>query len=252
MISSKVLDKKFKDILNEFDVYCEKKDTNINTVLCNAGLYSKRVMGYESMHQGKFIEDILVGLTGAKPLDTDGKEVESHLGNCDIEYNGFQISVKSSIRTDKTFLSEKRGNGVGANTKAKIYDASRKSFECDKQLLSSLLFNSGYELPILSYIYELKSNRGMIFMTSLHEVASFKNNIDLSNPNPKMIAELYEAIEELFQYNNASHFLLPLKDLQETAHSYNRVLEFSISEEEANQYVENKLNEVVSSIDLIL
>ena len=105
MISTKILDKRFSSMLEDFNIYCENNNTDINSVFCKAGLYSKRVMGYESMHQGKFAEKILIGLTGATELYTDGKESGSHYGNCDFQYEqGVNVIVDTvTIDNENTF-----------------------------------------------------------------------------------------------------------------------------------------------------
>ena len=248
MISTKILDKRFSSMLEDFNIYCENNNTDINSVFCKAGLYSKRVMGYESMHQGKFAEKILIGLTGATELYTDGKESGSHYGNCDFQYKDLEISMKSSIRKEGVF---KKDGSVGASSKAKIFDASRKSFVNSDELLSKMLFSAGYEIPIMAYIYELESNRGMLFMSSLHEIAGFKDNIDLDKIRPKNISKLWYSIESLFEYNNASHYLIPLKHVYNTAKHHGRLLEFKISDEDADEYVQIKKNEIIPSLDLI-
>lgn len=249
MASSKLLDKRFREIILLFENYSKKNNTTVNNILCYSALYSKRVKKYESMQQGKLTEELLVSITGANELNTDGKESCSHYGNCDFTFNELHLSMKSSFRQKGIF--NKDGN-VGCSSKAKIFDASRKSFVNEKELLSNLLFSAGYEIPIIAYLYELETNKGVLIMTSLQEIACLKNDINLEQITPDKLSKLYYSIENLFEFNKSAHFLLPLKHVYNTAKHYGRILEFEVSKEEADAYVEHKQKQIVDVLDLIL
>lgn len=246
MISSKILDKTFQNILNNFQKY-ENENEDVALHLCKTGLLSKKVRKYESMHQGKFVEKVIIKVTDSEECYTDGLESYTHYGNTDLLNSGLDISLKSSIRKEGTFI--KKTGDVSASVKSKIFDASRKSIQPSDSgiLLKKLLSIAGYEIPIMSYIYELESNRGVLFLTSLSEIAGFKNDIQTEYYTP----ELNESIENLFHFNKSSHFLLSQKDAYDTAKHYNRVFEFSISNEDADAYVERHLKNNIDVLDEI-
>ena len=99
----------------------------------------------------------------------------------------------------------------------------------------------------MSYIFETKSNKGVLFLTSLSEMARFKNNIE----EEYYVTGLNESIEDLFHFNKSSHYLISQKDAYDTAKHYNRVFEFSISNEDADSYVERHLKKNIDVLDEI-
>jgi hypothetical protein len=228
MISSKTLDKHFCNIKETFKNY-ENENEDVSLHLCKAGLLSKRVRGYESMHQGKFIEKVLIKLTESEECYTDGQQSTTHYGNPDFKNGELDISLKSSIREKGAFT--KKTGGVNASIKSKIFDASRKSIQPDNSstLLNKMLSTAGYEIPLMSYIYETTTNKGVLFLTSLAEIAGHKNDIDHESYSP----ELYKGITNLFHFNKSSHYLLSQKDAYDAAKHNNRVYEFSISNEDS-------------------
>jgi hypothetical protein len=246
MISSKVLNKHFQGMLDSFKQHENDKEDG-ELILCKAGLYSKRVKKYESMHQGKFIEKVVIKLTNSIECYTDGIQSNTHYGNADFKNGELDVSLKSSIRTKNTFI--KKTGGVGACVKSKIFDASRKSIQPSdsKILLKQLLSTAGYEIPIMSYIFETETNKGVLFLTSLSEMARFKNNIE----EEYYVAGLNENIEDLFHFNKSSHYLISQKDAYDTAKHYGRTFEFSINEEDADKYVKKHLKKKVDVLDEI-
>ena len=246
MISSKVLNKHFSNIKKTFDNY-KNDEEDVELFLCKAGLLSKRVKGYESMHQGKFIEKVLIKLTESEECHTDGQQSTTHYGNPDFKNGELDISLKSSIR-EKGAFALKTGDVNGA-IKSKIFDASRKSIQPSdsKILLKKMLTTAGYEIPLMSYIFETSTNKGVVFLTSLSEIAGFKNDIHTEYYTPENL----EAIEDLFQFNKSSHYLLSQKDAYDTAKHHDRIYRFSIEDSEADTYVERHLKNKVDVLDEI-
>jgi hypothetical protein len=192
------------------------------------------------MHQGKHVEECLIKLLDAMPFDNDGLETHTYYGNCDFYLRKLPISLKSSIKNGGMWGATGQYN----QNYCKIFDTSRKIKFGDekkiikdwKSVLKSLLKKVGWEIPILAYTYDVERHKGVLFLTSLSEIASYKFNCKVDTDSKSFKNKIIEC----FKFNGSSHYSVSLQDAYYSALRHGRVIDFEISPEKATKYIEKK------------
>lgn len=240
MIPKKSLNKEFEYIKKKIE-----KHKNCEEILCKIAIFSYCVKGYKSMHQGKHVEQCFIELLNAKELDNDGVETHTYYGNCDFYLHKLPISLKSSIKRDGIW----RANGDYNQNYCKIFDTSRRPNNSDnwKDTLIYLLKKVGWEIPILAYTYDITLNKGVLFLTSLSEMAQHKNNLSEKSDSDSF----KENIFNLFNFNGSSHYTISLKDAFLAATKNKRVIEFEISDKKVFNYISKKIKQSITIIEEI-
>lgn len=230
-LTSEVLDNQFNIIKKLVDEHNIGDD--INNYLPKIALYSHIIEQNNAMNQGTHVEDCIEFITGAERLKNDGKSIKGLYGNCDLKINGFAYSVKSSIKKSGVL----KVKTDGAQGRSKIFDTSRKpSFNLKEseveKIVKDKLIEVCWEIPFLFYLFDMKLNRGCLFSTSLSEIAL------ANSEGEKTEDEIKELIEKLFSNNGAAHFFISIDAAYQIAKNNNRVINFSITEKEREEYLE--------------
>lgn len=229
MIPSKALNSEFNFLTNKIN-----KISNWKEFLSKVAIYSYNIKKYNSMQQGKHVEDCMIEILNARPFNHDSQEIFTYYGNCDFYLNKMPISLKSSIRkTDILTL-----DGVPYNNHIKIFDTSRNR-NCPKYWkthLNQMLSKIGWEIPLLFYMYDITKNKGLLFFTSLTEIAKIKYNI----VDNYMSKEMKKGIESLFHFNKSSHYSISIKDAYSSALKFKRIIEFQMDEINVMKYIYEK------------
>ncbi len=235
-----------KSLNREFDYIKEKvqKDKKWEATLCKIAIYSYCVKGYKSMHQGKHVEECIINLLNARPFDNDGIETYTYYGNCDFYLHKLPISLKSSIKRDGMWKADGNYN----QNYCKVFDTSRRATVSDKKdTLRYLLKKIGWEIPILAYTYDVKYNKGVLFLTSISEITQSKFGYsEISDSD-----EFREKMLDVFIFNGSSHYSISLQDAYTAALKNKRVLTFETTPKKAKLYVEKKLSQAKSIIEEI-
>jgi hypothetical protein len=246
MIPKKSLNREFEYLKNKIEDYKGWKET-----LCKIAIFSYSVKEFKSMHQGKHVEECLITLLDATAYDNDGVETHTYYGNCDFYLHKLPISLKSSIKKDGGWGTK----GEYRQNFCKIFDTSRKiKFGEDKKIIEdwrdvliSMLRKVGWEIPILAFTYDIKLNRGVLFLTSLSEIAEnkfdCKADIDSNSFKSKIV--------DCFKFNGSSHYFISLQDAYLSASKNKRVIEFNMSAEKTEKYIEKKRKTAKSILDEI-
>ncbi len=235
MIPKKSLNKEFEYLKNKIEDYKGWEDT-----LCKIAIFSYCVKGFKSMHQGKHVEECLIKMLEASAYDNDGVETHTYYGNCDFYLHKLPISLKSSIKSKGMWGVNDSYN----QNFCKIFDTSRKIkfgegkkiIKDYKKVLKNLLKKVGWEIPILAYTYDVALNKGVLFLTSLSEIAEnkFDCKADIESISFK------NKIVECFKFNGSSHYCVSLQDAYISALKNKRVIEFDMCPKKAEKYIEKK------------
>ncbi len=237
MIPKRTLNREFKHIKKKIE-----SRKNWEALLCKIALYSYTIKGYKSMHQGKHVEECFIDLLEGKVLDNDEKETFTYYGNCDFYLHSLPISLKSSIKKDGMWSK----GGVYSQNFCKIFDTSRRPNSNDwKKTLEYLLNRTGWEIPILSYTYDIELNRGVLFLTSLSEMTKDKYKYDAVEDSDRF----RNSMMDLFKFNGSSHYNISLRDAYISASKNKRVIEFEFSSRKTVNYVKRKCKTLHSVLD---
>ena len=115
----------------------------------------------------------------------------------------------------------------------KIIDTSRRTKQLSPDyVIDEFLSNLIEDFNILMYTYDIKNQRGCLALTSLWEMGLTMLG-SMSN----------EKLSLMISYNGSCHYFLNRRDVYLTAKSKNRLIEFSLPEdEEVNEYIKSKSN----------
>lgn len=116
----------------------------------------------------------------------------------------------------------------------KIIDTSRRSNQLSSDyVIDEFLTNLTEDFNIMMYVYDIKNNRGCLALTSLCEMG-----LTLLNSTNN------EKLSLMISYNGSCQYFLNRRDVYLTAKSKNRLIEFSLPEEEEEvlKYIKFKSN----------
>ena len=228
-----------------FNLFVNKIEELGEDTLWKLGVYSKIVKKYLALEQGKLVEKFFRELMGAIDLDTDEKSVSITGTNGDYRVNGgidVNVNAKSIIQKKGVILN----NGGLGQKSVKVFDLSRNTKDIP---IEELLERIGYEEVFHVYAFDVNKLKGRIFITSLSEMGHVKLSIrGLSNYSE---GDLKRSIEDLFNFNGASHYLIKSQDMIKAAEFSNRVYSFEIDKNSINKYVNEKTKKDVSIFDEI-
>lgn len=241
MIPNKTLNKEFEYIKKKIE-----KNKKWESTLCKIAIYSYCVKGYKSMHQGKHVEACIIELLDALCYDNDGVETHTYYGNCDFFLHKLPISLKSSIKREGIWKAD--GTTYNQNF-CKVFDTSRRPNNAEnwKDTLVYLLKRVGWEIPILAYTFDVKLQKGVLFLTSLSEITQYKFGLPDKNDSEEFKLKMLET----FHFNGSSHYSLSLQEAYYAAAKNKRVITFSSTPKKVKRYVQKKINQTIPIIEEI-
>lgn len=175
--------------------------------------YIKNIRNFQSMEQGKAVEEFISAISGYQIIAEDGVAISEvgHKGDIVVEYENKLIfpNVKSTMTQNFMGTSGKSRNGI-----VKVFDSSRTRYF----VLSEKIKQIGGDLPIIHMTWDKTLCRGYIAVTSLGECAEYFYGDDS-----------IDNIVRLFNTNNSGHYLISAKNLYLPAKNNGRVTYFKIT-----------------------
>ena len=178
----------------------------------------KNILNLADKDQGTQVEKYFEKTTPFERVAEDGIAIDQvgHKGDLKVEYNRnpYYPNVKSTMVSTSLFL-ETRPDEMGSHT-IKVFDSSRNSAGFS---LGEKIKQIGGDLIIIHFAWSASLLRGAISVTCLQEMADYYNC----------------SVKGLFTSNEAGHWKISVKELNNTAKAHNRVNYFDISVSDHHQ-----------------
>ena len=209
-----ILDDMFKDLIGALAKNKEKSPAEFAYLL-------KNVWRWESLRQGKAVEDFISKITGWPLIAEDGKSIASVGHKGDVQYNwGGTLhypNVKSTMCAN--LFKKTSAYEMYSGLTVKIFDSSRsKSFD-----LVEAIKQIRCDMPIVHFAWDIIKHKGCVSVTSLMEIAD-------NSKIPKWPIEWHpaHAIAAILKSNHAGHHLLKAHYIYDTARHHKRVRHFKL------------------------
>lgn len=219
--------------------------------LWKIGVYYSQItkLGDELHNNSHGIEIEKIFKTLLKAESITDKELSIVRNNGKRELHDFILPNPYNVKIQNKTIIRNGGlfrpfDGIKDDRNAlKIIDTSRRSKQLSYEyVIDEFLSNLTEDFNILMYVYDIKNRRGCLALTSLWEMGLTMLG-SLSN----------EKLSLMISYNGSCHYFLNRRDVYLTAKKHNRLIDFSLPEDEEViiQYIKSK-SKPESIVDKVL